>query len=171
MLDMSWGEILVIGTVALIVIGPKDLPRALRTVGNMVGKVRRMAGEFQSQFNDAMREAELDDVRRQIQGINQSVSSATTGVDPLQTARNEIRNAIEAPAGGTAADPAAGTPTTVVLPDPEVALPPPPEMDPAQAVAQAVERERAAEPVAAPAERPAAQLERRPESATGGSTP
>ena len=55
MFDMSWGEVMLIGGVALIVIGPKDLPKALRTVGQITGKLRRMAGEFQSQFNEAIR--------------------------------------------------------------------------------------------------------------------
>ena len=55
MFDLSWGEVMVIGAVALIVIGPKDLPKALRTVGNMTSKVRRMASEFQGQFQEAMR--------------------------------------------------------------------------------------------------------------------
>ena len=64
MLDMSWGEVMLIGGVALIVIGPKDLPKALRTVGQVTSKLRRMAGEFQMQFNEAIREAELDDVRQ-----------------------------------------------------------------------------------------------------------
>ena len=58
MLDMSWGEVMLIGGVALIVIGPKDLPKALRTVGQITSKLRRMAGEFQMQFNEAIREAE-----------------------------------------------------------------------------------------------------------------
>ena len=58
---------MVIGAVALIVIGPKDLPKALRTVGNMTAKVRRMASEFQNQFQDAMREAELDEIRKQVE--------------------------------------------------------------------------------------------------------
>ena len=95
MLDMSWGEILVIGAVALIVIGPKDLPKALRTVGQMTTKIRRMAGEFQSQFNEAMREAELDEVRKQVSDINQSVSSLNTGFNPIQTVRDEMKSAIE----------------------------------------------------------------------------
>jgi sec-independent protein translocase protein TatB len=94
MFDMSWGEVLVIGAVALIVIGPKDLPKALRTVGNMIGKIRRMAGEFQGQFNEALREAELDDVKRQLQGMNDTVSK---GFNPVQTIRDEIKGAIEAP--------------------------------------------------------------------------
>ncbi len=95
MFDLSWGEVMVIGAVALIVIGPKDLPKALRTVGNMTAKVRRMAGEFQSQFNDAMREAELDEIRKQVEGVNQSVA----GFNPMQTVRDELKGAIEAPAG------------------------------------------------------------------------
>src|SRR5918997_1414940 len=98
MFDMSWGEIMVIGAVALIVIGPKDLPKTLRTVGNMVGKVRRMAADFQGQFQEAMREAELDDVKRQIQGVNDSVGSLNTGFNPIQTVRDELKGAIEGPA-------------------------------------------------------------------------
>lgn len=95
MFDMSWGEVMVIGAVALIVIGPKDLPKALRTVGNMTGKVRRMASEFQSQFNEAMREAELDEIRKQFEGVNHSVSSLNTPFNPIQTVRDELKGAIE----------------------------------------------------------------------------
>ena len=82
MFDMSWGEVMVIGAVALIVIGPKDLPKALRTVGHMTGKIRRMAAEFQGQFNEAMREAELDDVKQQLQGMNNVVSLPQQGLQP-----------------------------------------------------------------------------------------
>jgi len=97
MFDMSWGEIMVIGAVALIVIGPKDLPKALRTVGNMTGKIRRMAAEFQGQFNEAMREAELDDVKQQLQGMNSEVSSLNKGFNPIQTIRDELKGAVEGP--------------------------------------------------------------------------
>jgi sec-independent protein translocase protein TatB len=98
MFDMSWGEVMVIGAVALIVIGPKDLPKTLRTVGQATAKLRRMASEFQSQFNEAMREAELEEVKKEIAGINQSVSSATSGgFNPIQTIRDELKNAVEAP--------------------------------------------------------------------------
>ena len=102
MFDMSWGEVMVIGAVALIVIGPKDLPKALRTVGNMTAKVRRMAAEFQGQFNEAMREAELDDVKKQLQGMNESVSSMNKGFSPIQTIRDELKGAIEKPVSSDA---------------------------------------------------------------------
>src|SRR5690242_15114226 len=96
MFDMSWGELMVIGGVALIVIGPKELPKALRTLGQVTTKVRRMASEFQAQFNEAMREAELDDVRKQVEGLNTSVAAATsTAFNPIQTIRDEIKGAVE----------------------------------------------------------------------------
>jgi sec-independent protein translocase protein TatB len=91
MFDIGWSELLLIGAVALVVIGPKDLPRALRTVGQFTTKLKRMAGEFQSQFNEAMREAELDDIRRSVE----TVRDTTRGFNPLQTVREELRNTIE----------------------------------------------------------------------------
>ena len=96
MLDMSWGEVMLIGGVALIVIGPKDLPKALRTVGQITGKLRRMAGEFQMQFNEAIREAELDEVRREVDGIKRTVSSGAPSFNPVQTIRDELKGAVEA---------------------------------------------------------------------------
>ena len=107
MLDMSWGEIMVIGAVALIVIGPKDLPKALRTVGQMTSKLRRMASEFQGQFNEAMREAELDEVKKQLQSVNESVPSLNTSFNPIQTIRDELKTSIEAPVPGTIPEPGA----------------------------------------------------------------
>lgn len=96
MFDMSWGEIMVIGGVALIVIGPKELPKALRTVGQMTSKVRRLAGEFQSQFSEAMREAELQDVKKEMEGLQRDVSSATSGgFNPIRTIRDELKGAVE----------------------------------------------------------------------------
>lgn len=76
MFDIAWSEFMLIGAVALIVIGPKDLPKAMRTAGQAIGKVRRMAAEFQGQFNDAMREAELHDLKKQVEDVGGSVSSA-----------------------------------------------------------------------------------------------
>jgi sec-independent protein translocase protein TatB len=66
MFDIGWGEFLVIGIVALVVIGPKELPGVLRTIGQTLTKVRRMAAEFQGQFNEAMREAEMSDIKKQV---------------------------------------------------------------------------------------------------------
>jgi sec-independent protein translocase protein TatB len=85
MFDIAWSEFMLIGAVALVVIGPKDLPKAMRTVGQAVGKIRRMASEFQGQFNDAMREAELHDLKKQVEDVGGSVSSAmNTDFKPIE---------------------------------------------------------------------------------------
>jgi sec-independent protein translocase protein TatB len=143
----------------LIVIGPKDLPRALRTVGNVTAKVRRMAAEFQGQFQEAMREAELDDVKKQLQGVNDSVASLNdTGFNPIQTIRDELKGAVEAPVtaqqktpgeeahdaaaqGRGEAGPPAPVEPTIALPIPSV----PPIVDPAETIAESLEREAEAE--------------------------
>lgn len=71
MFDIGWTELLVITCVAIIVVGPKDLPRMLRTLGQTLGKVRKMSREFQSTFNDAIREAEqqvdIADMKKQVE--------------------------------------------------------------------------------------------------------
>lgn len=66
MFDFGWSELVLILVVALVVIGPKDLPVALRTVGQWVGRARRLAREFQSSIDDVIRESELQDLRKQV---------------------------------------------------------------------------------------------------------
>jgi sec-independent protein translocase protein TatB len=90
MFDIAWSELMLIGAVALVVIGPKDLPKALRTVGQTVSKVRRMASEFQGQFNDAMREAELHDLKKQVEDVGGSVTSAmNTDFKPIEMPKDD----------------------------------------------------------------------------------
>ncbi|MCF8480795.1 MAG: Sec-independent protein translocase protein TatB [Rhodospirillum sp.] len=69
MLDLGWSEIAVIAVLALVVIGPKDLPKVLRTVGRWVRKIRAMGGEFQKQMDEVMRETGADEVRKQVNTI------------------------------------------------------------------------------------------------------
>jgi len=103
MFDISWGEVLVIGAVALVVIGPKELPKALRTLGNMTAGVRKMASEFQSQFNEAMREAELDEIKKQVTGLNEEVSSIGNEVAALNTTFDPISGSSPASLNSTSA--------------------------------------------------------------------
>lgn len=72
MFDIGWSELLVIAVVAIIVVGPKDLPRLMWAFGHYASKLRRMAGEFQHQFENAMREAELEEARKAIESVGDS---------------------------------------------------------------------------------------------------
>ena len=95
MFDIGWSELVVIGIVALIVIGPKELPGVLRMVGQWMTKIRRMAAEFQGQFNEAMREAEMADLKKQVDQITESARDLTTNFDPVETARREMESAFD----------------------------------------------------------------------------
>jgi sec-independent protein translocase protein TatB len=79
MFDIGWSELLVIAVVALIAIGPKELPGVLRTIGQWMGKARRMAAEFQGQFNEAMREAEMADLKKSFDEVRDATSGLTRG--------------------------------------------------------------------------------------------
>ena len=72
MFDFDAGKLLIVGIIALIFIPPKDLPRVLRQAGQFVGKMRRMASEFQGQFMDAMREADMEDLRKEARKLADS---------------------------------------------------------------------------------------------------
>src|ERR1044072_3034232 len=93
MFDIGWGALVVIGIVALIVIGPKELPTVLRTIGTYMGKIRRMASEFQGQFQDAMREAEVAALKKHADDI-QSAVSGYTNVDPLGDVQKSVEEAV-----------------------------------------------------------------------------
>jgi sec-independent protein translocase protein TatB len=93
MFDIGWSEMLLVAVVAIVVIGPKDLPAALRQAGKWMAAVRRMAADFQGQVNEAMKEAELDGLRKEIDELKRTTSGFT---NPVDTVRNEVRAAIEA---------------------------------------------------------------------------
>src|SRR6478672_6942324 len=75
MFDIGWSELLVIAVVAIIVVGPRELPRLMRTFGHYVGKLRRMAADFQRQFEDAVRDTEIDEVRKAMQDLHAQASA------------------------------------------------------------------------------------------------
>ena len=91
MFEIGWGELLIIGIVALIAIGPKELPGVLRTLGQWMSKLRRMASEFQSQFHEAMREAELADLKKQVDDMT-SQAQSYANFDPVGEVRRELES-------------------------------------------------------------------------------
>ncbi|GAA0004512.1 Sec-independent protein translocase protein TatB [Bradyrhizobium diazoefficiens] len=132
MFDIGWSELVLIGVVALIAIGPKELPGVLRMVGQWMGKARKMAAEFQGQFQEAMREAEMADLKKSFDEVKEAASgfagnnlmtslqkdvSDALRVDALdKPAETSSTTAIEAPATSSEA---LTTPTTPEAPTPE----------------------------------------------------
>ena len=141
MFDIGWSELVVIAVVALIAIGPKELPGVLRMVGQWMGKARKMAAEFQGQFQEAMREAEMADLKKSFDEVKQAASGFTggnlmtplekdvnkaldiEGVDKPATAVPDRPVSEAAPEGTAATEP----PVTPAIPDLATAAPPIPE--------------------------------------------
>jgi sec-independent protein translocase protein TatB len=88
MFDISWTEFLLIGVVALIVIGPKELPTVMRTLGQYTRKIRGMAADFQNQFQEAMREAEMADLKKQVDDMASDIKN----YDPLKEVRTDLQS-------------------------------------------------------------------------------
>jgi sec-independent protein translocase protein TatB len=130
MFDIGWSELLLIGVVALIAIGPKELPGALRTLGQWMGKVRRMASEFQNQFHEAMREAELADLKKEVDEMATKAQSYAN-FDPIDDIRKDLEKAAGPPPDlDTLTDTAASPPPSAAVPS---ASTPPAETPPASA--------------------------------------
>ena len=94
MFDIGWSELVVIAVVALIAIGPKELPGVLRMVGQWMGKARKMAAEFQGQFQEAMREAEMADLKKSFD----EVKDIATGVSPgnlMTSLQKDVSDALQ----------------------------------------------------------------------------
>lgn len=92
MFDIGWTELAVIALIALVVIGPKDLPKAMRTVGQYARKLRGMAREFQSGLDELAREAELDDAKKAIQSISNPKKTFSDAIDPTGEVAKEMRD-------------------------------------------------------------------------------
>jgi sec-independent protein translocase protein TatB len=152
MFDLDISKMIIVAIVALAVIPPKDLPRVMRTVGQTLGKMRRMAAEFQGQFMEAMREvereADLESVKKEFQAINDQ-AKIDTSFDPVGMVRDDVTKAVEPPAD--TAEAAASEPGKSEIGKSEMALNGP---EPAGAVAQATPE---AEPDAPAARRSAAE--------------
>lgn len=116
MFEVGWTEMLVIAIVMIVVVGPKDLPNMLRTFGRTTAKLRSMAADFQKQFNDALKEAELDDVKKSVDELRglSPVAEIRKQLNPFEQAAADVRAGVDAamkpkPAADPAT-PAASTP-------------------------------------------------------------
>ena len=110
MFDIGWSEILVIAVVAIIVVGPKELPRMLRSFGKTMGMVRRTANDFRRQFDEALREAErdagLEDTKKQLQAIAKDNPLKDAQKDFDATMRGASKPTVSAPKPSASPEPA-----------------------------------------------------------------
>jgi sec-independent protein translocase protein TatB len=131
MFDISWTEFLLIGVVALIVIGPKELPAVMRTLGQWTRKVRGMATEFQNQFQEAIREAEMADLKKEVDDLAHDVKN----FDPLKEVRADLERTGEVVKRSLASTPEPAATLSdsraeTALAEPQTEAPPP-EAEPA----------------------------------------
>jgi sec-independent protein translocase protein TatB len=138
MFDIGWSELVLIAVVALIVIGPKELPAVLRMVGQWMGKARRMAAEFQGQFQEAMREAEMADLKKTFDEVKEA-ATGFGGNNVMTSLQKDVNEALriddidkpaisgaetpaisgsETPAVAAAETPAIDQPVTPTTPEP-----------------------------------------------------
>jgi sec-independent protein translocase protein TatB len=111
MFDIGWSEFVLIGVVALIVIGPKELPGVLRMVGQWIRKARKMAAEFQGQFQEAMREAEMADLKQSFDEVKEAASGFTRG-GLMNSLTKDVTSALDV----TDINKAVETPATAIEP-------------------------------------------------------
>jgi sec-independent protein translocase protein TatB len=127
MFDIGWSEFVVIAVVALIAIGPKELPGVLRMVGQWMGKARRMAAEFQGQFQEAMREAEMADLKKSFDEVKETATGFASG-NIMTSLEKDVGNAlriedVEKPAVATTDTPAIDPPAADTPAKPEIPIP------------------------------------------------
>lgn len=167
MLDIGWTELLVIAVILIVVVGPKDLPPMIRAFGKMTKRLRQTAGEFRAQFDEALREAELDDLKNTVNDLKSlnPTNSIRETLNPLRQMGQDIKSdlqkasRVDVPATSATAAAAAGVSPTEnsILPVlPTGAATVPPDLAPVTApVTAAAQSEPAsAEPVPAASKKP-----------------
>lgn len=125
MFDLDASKLLIIGVFALLFLGPKELPRVMRQVGNAVGKMRRMANEFQGQFMDAMRESELEDLKKEMNKLQESAKVDMPSIEPFAGINTDLAQPGEAKPVETASVETAAEAAPL-----DLGLPPAPEAPP-----------------------------------------
>lgn len=182
MFEVGWTEMLVIAVVMIVVVGPKDLPNMLRTFGRTTAKLRAMAGDFQKQFNEALKEAELDDVKKSVDELRglSPVAEIRKQLNPFEQAAADVRSGVDAamkpkpavdPATPAASTPQASEPLkngATVLPGAEA-----PEATPAAPIFPAMTDDAVVAPaaVAAATEAPQKVEAKKPAAAKTGKAP
>jgi len=124
MFDISWHELLLVAVITVIVVGPKEIPRVLRTVTGAMRKIRGMAREFQSSIDELAREAELDDLKKSVQGsdkfdLSKEVENMIDPTGETEKSLRDLKTSVETELveTGSEAEPAAETPEPAITPE------------------------------------------------------
>lgn len=181
MLDIGWSELLVIAVVLIVVVGPKDLPPMIRAFGKTMAGLRKMAGDFRTQFDEALKEADMDDVRQTISDVRNlnPTNSLRDAMNPLRQLGNEIKSDLQkatTPPDGLSSTQAPVTSEPVApllsVPEPEMKLPDaPPVVAAAVAPEEKPKRARAKSIATVEAEAVAAKPKRAARSKAAAATP
>lgn len=149
MFDIAWTEMLVIAIVLIVVVGPKELPGMLRTFGKTTAKLRVMAGDFRKQFDEALKEAELDDIKKLAEDAKKlnPAGDLKKAFNPLETAGKDVRAGLEAAFNPPKAEPPKPKPPAPKAEEPAAAV----EAKPAAAAAAVAASVAKAKPAPAPA--------------------
>src|SRR3954468_12073922 len=157
MFDIGWSELVVIAVVALVAIGPKELPGVLRTVGQWMGKARKLAGEIQGQFREAMREAEMADLKKSFDEVKEAATGFTSG-HLMSSLEKDVGNAlriedVDKPTASAGETPALGAPAISNADAPATSIDAPvipttPEMPIPETFTESDAREAASKPLA-----------------------
>lgn len=155
MFDIGWGEMLVIAIVLIVVVGPKELPGMLRTFGRTTAKLRVMANDFRRQFDEALKEAELDDVKKiadDVRALNPK-NEIKKALSPMEKAAQDVRAGLDAAMKPAPKADVAAEPVAAAVPVEQVAVaaePAAPKKAPAKAAGKPAAK-------ASPAKTPAAK--------------
>jgi len=153
MFDIGWAELLVVAVVAILVVGPKELPGMLRSFGKTVGNLRRMASEFQGQFSEALREAEtqagVDDMKKSMSGMSDlnPMKDFKNSINPLNDIGKDINSALKS------------TPAAPGAPQPDKTAAPPTQTGASAAASETPAATPATENSAAAVEQPAVAVD------------
>lgn len=158
MLDFGWQEFLVVAVVTVLVVGPKELPRVFRTITGFMRKARSLAGEFHSAMDEMAKEADLQDIKKQVEGVKNGSSSWVKEIDPTGEVEKSVRDMkteVNAARGEVnkagRSDPAASPSTTTPKPDVKASDEKAMEAAPAKTAATDAKKPEAKSPSAKPA--------------------
>lgn len=132
MLDIGWTELLVVAIILIVVVGPKDLPPMIRAFGRTMANLRKVTGEFRTQFDQALKEADMDEVRKTISDVQSlnPTSALRDAINPLKQIGSEIKSDLEKTVSTSVSNPTVGPVAEVKAPEPQMKLPDSPPVVP-----------------------------------------